>query len=126
MRKNILFFILVLVLSLATAPYFGTWYDTISPQYGGWVTSKSDAVSFAGFFVAYIFLIPFTLELFGNENRKKWILWSLLLPALLWIGADIEHIYLPIILGLIAFVLAKLVRLLISKIHRPNPPMVIK
>lgn len=112
MRKNILFFILVLTLSIVTAPYFGNWYDKFSPQYGSafWGPDKTDAISIVGFFVAYAFLIPLIFALFGYGNRKKLIFWSLLPIALLWLFVDINYIYIPVILALIGFCVAWVLR----------------
>ena len=125
MRNNILLFILVLVLSLATAPYFGGWYNQISPQYGGWMTDKESAVNFAGFIVSYIFFIPFIYGLFSIKKNKNWITWFLVPILLFWLGADPSYIYIPALLILIAFVLAKLINLTIKKFKHPNPPMII-
>jgi len=99
--KNILLLVVVLALSYFTADYFGSWYDKFSPQYGGsWFNfPKSIAVFIAGIFT-----------LFGFGNRKKWLIWLLIPPLLLWISADRYYIYLPTILALIAFGLAILLR----------------
>lgn len=124
MRKNILFFILVLVLSLVTAPYFGSWYDGLYPQSGDWIYDKEDAIFFAGMLLSYVFLIPFIFEIFGSGNRKKWVLWSLLPIFLFLMYGGINFIYLPIVLSLIGFAFAWLIRKIF--IRHPNPPMVIK
>lgn len=124
MRKNILFFILVLVLSLVSAPYFGSWYNKFYPQSGGWIYSIADAVFFAGFLLSYIFLIPFMFELFRLENRKKWILWSLSPVFLFFIYGAINLVYIPLILSLIGFGAAWLLRKIF--IRHPNSPMVVK
>ncbi|MFH0999670.1 MAG: hypothetical protein V1783_02410 [Bacteroidota bacterium] len=126
MRRNFLFFILVIVTSLVSAPYLGVWYDQISIQYGGWMTSKKDAVYFAGLLVSYVFFIPLLYGIFGIRKNKNWIIWTLLPVLLLWFGADKYHIYIPVLLIIAALFIAKLLNLLISKLKRPNPPMVIK
>lgn len=126
--KNFLILIAVLILSYFTAPYFGSLYDKFSPQYDGSFlgVSKSFAVFVAGFPFAYVFFVPFLFELFGSVNKKKWSVWLLLPPMLLWISVDIYYIYLPSILGIIAFVLARFIRFIISKFKHPNPPMMVK
>ena len=126
MRKNILLFVLVLVISLATAPYFGGWYDKFSPHYGSWTYSKEDSVFFTGFVLNYIFFTPFIFELLGKGNKKKCIIGLIVPPTLLWIFADIYYIYIPISLGLVGFALAKLISIIISKLKKPNLPMVVK
>jgi hypothetical protein len=122
--RNFLLLVLVLVLCLVLAPYFGSWYDKFSYQYGDWVLDKDGTVFFAGLFVSYVALVPFVFELLGSESKKKWIIWLLIPPALLWIFADIYYIYIPIILALISFFLAWLLRKMFVK--NPNPPVVIK
>ncbi len=124
MRKNILLLILVLSIGLVTAPYFGSWYDKISPQYSGWMTDKNAAVSFAGFLVSYVFFIPLIYGLFGIKKNKNWIIWLLTPILLFWLGADSSHIYIPIILSLFGFGLAKLIQFIIFKLKRPNPPKI--
>ena len=126
MRKNILLLILVLVLCLLIASYFGNWYDHVDPQYGGWITSKEDATAFAGFILAYILLVPFIFKLLGANNQNKWIGWLLAPVFLVYIGYNWKLSYIPVILGLIGFWLAKFINLIVSKLKRPNPPMVIK
>lgn len=128
MRNNFLLFILVLALSLITAPYLGGWYDKFDPQYsyGLFGVGRENAIFLTGFFVAYVIFVPLIFELLGAGSRKKWILWSLLPPALLWVSADFSHIYLPIAAAVAAYLVAKLIRFIVSKFKRPGLPMVIK
>ncbi len=123
MRKNILFFILALVLSLVTAPYLGAWYDKFSFQDSGWMGDRDGAIFFAGMLVSYVVLVPFILELLGQGNRRKLITWLLVPILLFWISADSNYIYIPIILSLIGFSLAWLLRKVFVRHH--NLPMVI-
>ncbi len=118
MRKNILFFILAIALSLATAPYFGSWYDKFSSQQESafWGPSINEVLYFIGFFVAYVFFIPFLFELFRVEKRKKLITWFLILPLILWLAADLYHIYIPAVVGLAGFVLGRLINFIIYKL----------
>lgn len=124
MRKNILFFILVLALSLVTAPYFGSWYDKFSFQDSSWTFDRDSAIFFAGILVSYVMLIPFVFELLGENNRRKLIIWLLIPVLLFWISADSNYIYIPVILALIGFCAAWLLRKVFIK--HPNPPMVVK
>lgn len=124
--KKILLFIIALVLSYLTAPYFGSWYNTISPQHGGWMVGGNQAVFFAGIIVSYIFFIPFVYGLFGIKRNKNWIIWPLLPAVLLMLGADKYHFYIPALLIIGALALAWLVGFIISQLRRPNPPMVVK
>jgi hypothetical protein len=126
--KNFLLLVAVLVLSCFTAPYFGALYDKFYPQNGSSFLGigEETAVFVAGVPFAYMFLIPFVFELFGSGNKKKLILWALLPVVLFYLYDSVGLSYIPIILAIIAFALAKLVNFIISKLHHPNPPMVIK
>ena len=126
MRRNILLLILVLVICLVVASYFGSWYDRVDPQYGGWITSKEDAMVFAGFILAYVLLVPFVFKLLGIGSQNKWIGWLVAPVFLMYIGYNWKLFYIPIVLLLIGFWLAKLINLIISKFKHPNPPMVVK
>lgn len=128
MRKNILLLVLVLALCLVLAPYFGAFYNNIVSQYDNSFLglSKETVVFVAGIPFAYMFLIPFVFELFGTGNKKKWILWSLLPVVLFYLYDSVNVTYIPIILVLVAFALAKLINLTISKLNHSNPPMVVK
>lgn len=128
MRKNILLFVFVLVLGLATAPYFGAFYNNIISQYDNSFLglSKETVIFVAGIPFSYMFLIPFVFELFGSGNRNKLILWLLAPVLLFYLYDSIKLSYIPILTAIIAFALAKLIRLTVSKLRHSNPPMVIK
>ena len=122
MQRNFLLLILVLVISFTTASFFGEWYDKFSPQYGSVFlgTDKNSAVSFVGFFVSYLFFVILLFSILGSGNKKRWI-WILLIPTvLLWVVADLSHIYLPILLGLIAFALTTI----LQKLFKRNSPQI--
>ncbi|OHA94549.1 MAG: hypothetical protein A3D37_01145 [Candidatus Zambryskibacteria bacterium RIFCSPHIGHO2_02_FULL_38_22] len=127
--KNFLLLVTVLMLSYFIAPYSGSLYDNFIPGSlggGAWIGTTKAWQSIIGFPFAYIFFVILLFKLFGSGNKNKWTIW-LLVPALLFFGSgDLKHIYLPIILGAVAFLLAKLVLFIISKFKHPNPPMVVK
>jgi hypothetical protein len=120
MRKNILLFILVLTLSLATASYFGVLYDYFVPQSGASLlgVSKDTAVSTAGIFFAYMIILPFIFELFGLGNKNKWILILLAPVILFYISDNLNLVYIPILASFSAFILAKLINFIISKFRK--------
>ncbi len=99
--KKILLLIVVIASSYFLAFEIGSWYNTINPQNGSafWGLSRQEAISFAGFMISYIFLIPFSYGLFGITQNKKLIFWLLLPAVLLVLGADKAHFYIP--LGLV-------------------------
>lgn len=110
--KNILLLVAVMVLSYFTATYFGTIYDFFSPQSDdSWFSFDKQALIFlAGLPFAYIFFIIILFKLFGSGNKNKWLGWLLVPPLLFFASGDLRHIYLPIILALIAWGLAILFR----------------
>ncbi|MEK7669350.1 MAG: hypothetical protein AAB350_02050 [Patescibacteria group bacterium] len=128
MRRNILFFILALTLCLVTASYFGAFYNNIIPQYDNSFLglSKEAVVFVAGVPFSYMFLIPFVFELFGTENRRKWIAWALLPGVLFYLYDGVTLFYIPMLASVFGFILAKLINIIILKLKHPNSPMVIK
>ena len=110
--KNILLFVMVLVLSYFTAEYLGSWYDKFSPQSDdSWFSfSKQQLILLVGGPFTYIFFTTLLFQSFGFGNRNKWTLWFLAPALLFFASGDLKHIYLPIILALIAFGLATLIR----------------
>ena len=126
--KNVILLAVVLVLSYYTAGYFGYYYDKLAPGSlsGGWIGSDASWQYIIGFPFAYILFTILGFQTLASGDRNKWTIW-LLVPSLLFFGSgDIKHIYLPIILGLIALAVVKLVHVIISRLKRPNPPMVVK
>ena len=116
--KNILLLVAVLVLSYFTAGYFGSLYNYFSPLYDSsfFPIPKESMITLAGTPFAYIFFITLFFQSFGLGNRNKWTLW-LLVPAMLFFASgDLQHIYLPVILGLIAWGLA----ILLQKIFKTS------
>jgi len=110
--KNILLLVSVLVLSYFTANYFGSLYGYFSPPFDDSMIGLSkETLSFIdGAPFSYIFFTTLLFQSFGLGNRNKWTLW-LLAPAILFFASgDLKHIYLPVILGLVAWGLATLLR----------------
>jgi len=126
MRKNILLLILALSICLVIAPYLGNLYDRIDPQYGGWISDKEGALLLAGFLLAYTLVVPFVFKLIGTNNQNKWITGLVFPVILIYIGYNWRLVFIPSILGVTGFILAKLIRFTISKFKHPNPPMVVK
>jgi|SRR3989344_78638 len=113
--RNVLLLVAVLVLSYFTAPYFGTWYDSLYIQHPTFIFSKNDAVMFAGFLFAYVFFLPLLMGLFGAGNKNKWIFWLLAPVIAFYLYDSIKLSYLPIGLAFISFALAKIINLIVSK-----------
>ena len=102
--KNILLLVLVLVLSYFTAAFFGKLYYNFVPFEGGFFSGPRSASEFlAGLSLAYLALVLFFYTGFGDNTRKWWI-GILLVPVIFFeLFFDLRHIYFPVILGLIAW-----------------------
>jgi hypothetical protein len=107
--KNVLLLVIVLVLSYLTAGYFGLLYNVFVPYYENSFFSapKESALLFNGFIFAYLFFFILVFQLLNKNNRLALLL---LLPAMGFFIIDWAHIYLPIVLGLIAWILATMFR----------------
>ncbi len=117
--KNVVLLAVVLILSYFTTEYFGSLYNSFAPLHDRSLLglSTSDLISFVGFPFSYIFFTTLLFQILGGASKNKWNIW-LLVPALLFFGSgDIKHIYLPIILGLLAFALAKILNMIIVKLR---------
>lgn len=109
--RDILLFIIVLVLSYFTGEYFGAIYNKFAPIHDHSLLglSTGDLIHLIGAPFAYIFFTILLFKLFAGGNQNKWIGWFLVPPALFFASGDLKHIYLPIILGLVAYSLAMLI-----------------
>lgn len=114
--KKIILFVGVLLVSYFTSVYSGMLYNNISLQHGGWLIGGNQAVSLAGFFISYIFLIPFVFGLCGIKRNKKLIAISLLPVVLLVIWSDTSTFYVPLLLVAAGLLLAFVVRSIVFKI----------
>ena len=116
--KNVGLIIIALVLSKITASFFGSVYHQFVPLNDGSLLGLgNEALEFiAGFPFAYIFFTILLLKVFAEGNKKKWTGWLVAPAALFFAMGDLKYIYLPIILGAIAWGLAKLVQKILVKI----------
>lgn len=119
--KNIVLLVAVLLLSYFTATYFGGWYNDFSPLFSRsiFALTEQELIFLVGMPFAYIFFTTLLFKLFASGNINKWIGWLLAPSFIFFASGDLKHIYLPIILGLIAWGLATLLR----KIFSPRPPL---
>jgi hypothetical protein len=110
--KNLLLLIAVLVLSYLTATYFGSFYSYFSPQTDGTLIglSKEGLAFVAGLPFAFIFFLISIFCSLTPMGHKKIVGWLLVPPFIFFGSGDITHIYLPIILALVAWGLATLLR----------------
>lgn len=99
--KNLLIVILTLVISYLVSPWAGNVYQYVSNDPGTWV----DLRGVFGLPLAYIFFLTLLFTAFG-DTKKYWWIGTLLIPALWFeIYFDLSHIYFPIALGLVGWLI---------------------
>ena len=110
--KNILLLVLVLIISYFAAGYFGGLYNYFSSLFSRsiFALTEQELIFFVGLPFSYIFFTVLLFKLFAFGNKNKWISWLLVPPFLFFVAGDLKHIYLPILLALIALGLSILLR----------------
>lgn len=123
---SILLVLVALVCAYYSASFFGKIYNDLFPNElnSGWIGGGQSLYFLRGISLSLLFfMIMFTYPwVFKTVRKTMWFL----IPIALWeIAFDPDKIYIPIILSLIGFSLAWLVRKGISKFRHHNLPMVI-
>ncbi len=113
--KNILKNLGLLLLSSGGAyllsPTLGSWYEKIFKDHGGWVNLSS----LIGLPLAYIFFFTLLFTAFGGAKKYWWIGIALIPAVLFEVYFDLQHLYFPIAIGLVAWLVGKGVALLVEK-----------
>lgn len=130
MRKiifSVFIIIVAIILADKTSAYIGNIYSELFPKSVGssWVGGRGAWDSLIGLPLTLIFfltLLSYKL-IFKSKQSVLWLLSPLLLFE---VASDLIHIYIPIILIILAFALNNFVGFLIKKFKHSNPPMVIK
>ena len=105
--RNVIALIIIAVLAYAFSMMFGEFHFSIFPESGGGGSFLPDnTVNFiVGLPMAFIFFLTLLFTAFGAKNKYWWI-GILLIPAtLVEIYLDFAHIYIPIALALIGWLL---------------------
>lgn len=119
--KNVLVLLTVLLLSYFCSTFFGKLYDAVFPSITG---SYIDFTSLVGLPLSYIFFITTIFTAFG-DNKKHWWITISLIPAILFEAAfDSRHLYFPIAIGLVGWLLGRGVNMLVQKIN--NKKVIVK
>jgi|SRR3989338_453750 len=125
--KKFLLFLASLILSMLVATFVGKFYFYLFPlEKGGGVFSLPiDATNLLrGFTLSYFLLLTLFFTAFGGA-KKYWYIGPGLIPAILFeVAFDWQHIYFPVALGLIAWVLGRGLGGLIKKLkgNKPSAP----
>jgi hypothetical protein len=84
---------------------FGLFYTYLFPSSGGqlFIGYYGLALLMIGFIFSFLFFTWFIFSAFGG-NKKRWLAGFLSLPfIIILVYLDFEHIYFPIIIGLIGW-----------------------
>lgn len=118
--KNIFLVVLILIFSYFVTPFLRGVFSNLYGTPSGLFSSYGEvALLSIGFVLVYIFLLFLIFTTFGDKYKYWWI-GVLLIPALVFeVYFDIQHIYFPIILGVLGWGIGWGVRkILDSQKHR--------
>lgn len=106
--KNIIILIVVLVLTYFSAEPAGKFYAdflNLPTGFGSFIAPSYTYNFFDGFPLVYIFFLILLFTAFGG-NKKYWWIGILLIPAVIFeVYFDLAHIYFPIALGILGWLL---------------------
>lgn len=106
---SLVLIIVAVVASYYTAIYFGKTYEYLFGEGSAWIGSARSWQFIIGFPLSLIFFLTLVAHTWVFKSKAS-TLWFIS-PLLLWEGVvDVRHIYIPIILGLIAWGLSTLVK----------------
>ncbi len=116
--NNLGLILTALVLSWFTGPWFGKLYERLFDISldGGWFGGTDSWQLITGFPLALVFFFTFLLIAFGLSKNRFIYLGLLLAPLLIFqFFVDQEHLLFPIVLAILAFIAAWVVRKLLNK-----------
>ena len=110
--------VLAYAIGYFTAPFFGLLYSALSPELvgGGSNLSNSFTQWLAGLPLAIIFFLSLFQATLSRENNSMWIGISAVPVLLIEFVIDPLHIYFPIILGVIAWILGTIAHKILTQL----------
>lgn len=119
-----LLIIIAIIIGYYLSDYFGYLYNLLPDTYNGaWIGNRESWSTLLGLPLSLIFFLVLVSHKFVFEKKSS-VLWLISPLLLLEVGADISHIYFPIVLILIGFFLNKMIRKIF--IRNPNPSITLK
>lgn len=109
--KYFSFLIVTVILALIFSKWVGNSYNNLTHQTGTFI----DLSGLIGFPLIYIFILTLLFSAFG-DSKKYWWIGVLLIPAVVFeLYFDWQHIYIPIVLGLVGWVGGYLISKAVAK-----------
>ncbi len=107
--KNILVTLFSLVISYFVADYFGIWYTTIFGYGSAWIGSEESWNFIIGLPLSLSFFLTLILNtwIFKKITSTVWLISPLILYEVI---VDIRHIYITLILIILAFSVSSLLK----------------
>ena len=113
--KNIILLFLVIFLTYFFAEYFVKGYYFFYPTSGVGSVASVDFTPLIVLPLEYIFFVLFLFTAFG-DSKKYWWIGILLIPSVVFeLYFDLEHIYIPVAIGLIGWVIGFVISKIIDK-----------
>lgn len=110
--KKLILLIIVLLASYFSSLYFGGMYLKLLKQSAG---SFLDGTSLIGLPLAYIFFLTLLLTAFGGAKKYWWIGIGLIPAVLFEVAFDLRHLYFPLAIGLVAWLVGRGLALLTER-----------
>lgn len=120
MKRNILLFVLSISLSFLTAEYVGYLFDIFEPQTNAsfWGPTKEGMVYFFGFILSYLVFETILIQLFGVNNKNKWLCITLLPVFIFFIVFDWKLMYIPFIIFALSYFMENLFIKIMNKLNK--------
>lgn len=125
--KKILLVLIWLFLTVILAIPFGRFYQLFIPQGGSlFIVSQEFVDIVTGIGLSWVFSLILLFTAFGGAKKYWWIGIALIPAVLFEVAFDLQHLYFPIAIGLVGWLLGKGVGLIMKKFNTspisPPPP----
>lgn len=117
--KNVVLYLVVLVMAFLFANPLGKLFFASNYQisFSSFIVSEYWYYFFDWIFLSYSFFLFFIFTTFSSGKGKYWWMGVLVLPALAFeVYFDLSHIYFPIALGLLGWLIGLGIQRLIAKL----------
>ncbi len=116
--KNLLFLVVALLISYFLTPLFGKFYAYLFPKNLGGALPTDTILALTGFPLSYIFFLTLLFTAFGGKHKHWWIGILLIPAAIVEFYFDPSHLYIPILLALVGWLLGDLISRLFTSVRK--------